>query len=273
MDQFGNFRCTYERSLMNVITESTELFNVLQNHDTSEQMNFRQQMLLSDGVKASPKLFPHLYSLFQDCLDILNLDHNANLYIVHGSEPNASVLHDQNRLDVTVSSSLVQDFSTPELKFVIGHELGHVLFGHSEFSINNIHQSENTISLADAIIAFKWSRAAEISADRIGLLCCDHVENAVSALFRTACGLPVEHYETVLATFREQYDSLASLLASDSTSPGFLLRSHPITPIRVRALEYAFMDIISFRSKPSTFSWKSFRNLDDQIGELIDRVC
>jgi Zn-dependent protease with chaperone function len=272
MGYLGNFRCTYEHSLMEIIRDSPNLLGVIQNDDAIQQMNFRQQMLLSDGVKVSSRLFPQLHSLFQECLDKVELGHDANLYLVQGSNPNASVLHDDDRLDVTVTSALVQQFPTAELKFVLGHELGHVVFGHSDFSVNNICQTESQISLTDVMIAFKWSRAAEISADRVGLLCCDHVKNAVSALFRSVCGLPVEDFDTVVATFREQYESLAGLMSSGTLTQGLWLRSHPMTPIRVRALEYAFLDVVSFRANPLSFSWKSFRNLDNQIGDLIDQV-
>ena len=66
----------------------------------------------------------------------MELGHDANLYLVQGGDPNASVLHDDDdRLDVTVTSALVE-FPTAELKFVLGHELQDdaLYSGHSDFS-------------------------------------------------------------------------------------------------------------------------------------------
>jgi uncharacterized tellurite resistance protein B-like protein len=88
---------------------------------------------------------------------------------------------------------------------------------------------------------FKWSRAAEFSADRAGLVCAKDLDAAVSAFFKLASGLnrPIGLDHT--KGFLSQIDSLVlSPIARPQLNPNDVhadcFHTHPFGPLRVRAL-------------------------------------
>jgi len=127
-----------------------------------------------------------------------------------------------------------------ELRFVVGHELGHVRLGHT--TLNSLVGGMAGIPspfVASAVLttAFLWwNRACEFSADRAGLLACGNPSKAVSALVKLAAGdRPTSRteYERVVRTIEQEDDhALASL--------GEALSSHPMMVRRIGELhEYA----------------------------------
>jgi Zn-dependent protease with chaperone function len=75
-----------------------------------------------------------------------------------------------------------------ELKFIIGHELGHVKLGHTWLNslVGGVAGVPSPIAAA-VILNFAflwWNRACEYSADRAGLLACGKPEKAFSALVK-----------------------------------------------------------------------------------------
>ncbi len=91
-----------------------------------------------------------------------------------------------------------------ELRFVIGHELGHVKCGHQElkakaFGLMSAVQAINLAVVPDKYQAvlptlglgrlYTWCRESEISADRAGLLCCGEPKVAYQAIMRLQHGL------------------------------------------------------------------------------------
>jgi hypothetical protein len=75
-------------------------------------------------------------------------------------------------------------------------------------------------------------RAAEISADRIGMLACGSLEHACAAMIKVAAGLGEPHLQpdipSILLQFRE--------LARGEGAASAIWATHPIIPMRVRAL-------------------------------------
>jgi Zn-dependent protease with chaperone function len=107
------------------------------------------------------------------------------LYIVQSPEVNAytlGLLHPS----IIITSGLLDMLDEEELKFVIAHEMGHVLFKH--YTINTlISPAGNKIFGASYIFGF-WSRLTEYSADKIGLFCSGNIDVALSALVKISVG-------------------------------------------------------------------------------------
>jgi Zn-dependent protease with chaperone function len=91
-----------------------------------------------------------------------------------------------------------------ELKFVVGHELGHVKCGHIElkqksYGLLAAIQAINVAVVPDRYQGvlptlalgrlYSWCRESEISADRAGLLCCGEPKVAYQAIMRLQHGL------------------------------------------------------------------------------------
>ena len=78
-----------------------------------------------------------------------------------------------------------------ELQFVLGHEFGHASFGHLDIAVNHLMESGDLLPLS-AMRLRAWQRAAEISADRAGLMLCGSLDAALRATFKASSGIFTE---------------------------------------------------------------------------------
>jgi Zn-dependent protease with chaperone function len=137
---------------------------------------------------------------------------------------------------VVLYRALVRVMDADELRFVVGHELGHVRLGHT--TLNSLVGGMAGIPspfVASAVLAMAflwWNRACEFSADRAGLLACAKPDKAISALVKLAAGdrpRSRQEYERVVARIEAEDDhALANL--------GEALSSHPMMIRRIEEL-------------------------------------
>ena len=118
----------------------------------------------------------------------------------------------------------------------------------------------------------KWSRCAEISADRYGMFCCGKIDPCLSALFKVAFGVQPRSLQALRTSMRQQYEAL-SVLARQRRSDNDLIasRSHPIIPLRCVAIDITFMDIQSFRMANS-WNRSSISFIDRELLEIINNL-
>jgi len=262
-------RFSYEEHLFRVVTAQIGSVFSRSSVEAQNLLNNRKRDLLGDAVRVTDDLLPEIHRIYQSSLDLLGGSLSGDLFVRHSEEYNAGVFAYEKQFDLLIHSALLNDFTHDELKFVLGHELGHVVFDHSRFSVNEILSTVQGISPDTADILFRWSRAAEISADRIGLLCCGQLTAAVTALFKTSSGLSGIDEDRILRSFRKQYDDLEIQLKEKNTNPFSWIRTHPMIPIRFKALELAALDIIAFSRG---FGVKGFKAVDQQIGKILESI-
>src|SRR5256885_12497444 len=87
-------------------------------------------MFLASSVRASQERSPQLHSLLLDGASILDLPQVPELFISQNPLPNAMTLGSDKPF-IVVTTGLVELLDTEEMRFTIGHELGHVLSGHA----------------------------------------------------------------------------------------------------------------------------------------------
>ena len=162
-------------------------------------------------------------------------------YIAPGNTLNAYTFGLVEPQVVVVYAGVFKVMDADELRFIIGHELGHVGLGHTW--LNSLVGGMAGIPspyLAAIVLYFSfrwWNRACEYSADRAGLLACGKPEKAASALIKLAGGSAaassVQGQQQALARIEEEDDHLENNL-------GELLSTHPMIVRRLEALrEYA----------------------------------
>jgi Zn-dependent protease with chaperone function len=238
-------------------------------------------MFLASSVRASEDQFPGLYHDLLDGCYILDLPRVPELFITQDPTVNAMALGTDKPF-IVITSGLVDLMDDEEVRWIIGHELGHVLSGHSVYRTMLFHMVRLAARLAFipfAWIGFKaviwgleeWFRKSELSCDRAGLLASQDEAAARRALMKMAAGSRLS--ELSHDAFHEQareYDAvpdvregLLKLLQLQGTT-------HPFAVVRFAELdrwasEGEYRDILAGNyprreDDPDTSVGEEFRN-------------
>jgi hypothetical protein len=79
-----------------------------------------------------------------------------------------------------ISSQYYEHLRRGELKFLIAREMGHIAAGHTRItSLLSASGRENPVV---ALVFGSWLRLTEYTADRVGLLCCDGLDDALGGI-------------------------------------------------------------------------------------------
>ncbi len=205
-------------------------------------------LFLASSVRASNEQFPQLYQLLLDGAAILDLPEVPELFITQDPQPNAMTLGSDKPF-IVITTGLVDLLDAEEHRFVIGHELGHVLSGHAVYRTMLFHLTRLAARLAWFAIGYiglrviiagleEWYRKSELSCDRAGLLASQDPAAGRRALMKIAGGSRMSELspDEFLKQARE-YDAvpdvregLLKLLQMQGTT-------HPFAVVRVAELD------------------------------------
>ncbi len=195
--------------------------------------------LLGSSVKVSRRQFPHLHDLVVECARTLDIA-LPTVYVTQNlSSLNAGTYGTDDEAFIVINSALIDRFDDDELKFVIGHECGHIQNNHVVY-----HTAANF--LAQGVISFvrwaavparvalnSWSRRGEVTCDRAGLICCLDEEAALRAMMKLALGSKKLFDEIDLDEYLGQLDDLNDGVGRFQE----YLASHPYLPKRIKAIK------------------------------------
>jgi len=205
-----------------------------------------RRQLLSGALRLTRSMSPEVADALRACREVLGYDGPIELYVRPDPMLNACCMKSAaGPIVMVLSSRLLEVFTPMELQFVIGHELGHAAFEHFALPMPATATVEDMagtlVSRETRLRLFLWCRAAEISADRAGLVCAPDPEAAATGFFKLASGLSSARVRADLEAYATQVDSLASTPAArlkpredDDTLDCF--STHPYSPLRVRAV-------------------------------------
>ncbi len=195
--------------------------------------------LLKTGLKLTPKIAPKVFDILRQCQESLGLIGDLDLYVTSDVELNAFCFPPQGgRFIIGVTSSLLEKFDESELAFVLGHEIGHALFRHSRFPARFLleRDTQGEFSPLHAMRLFAWKRNAEISADRVGLICSKNFDAAARAFFKLSSGVTTDSLSFQLREYVDQFREL-SVETNGEVDPEDWYSTHPFSPMRVKALD------------------------------------
>ncbi len=228
-----------------------QIYNVLQGDVTSRirkmcvgngcDVGFRSNME-GKSLKVQKDILPDLFDICEDVLNKLGFCEKIDFYIIGDNSVNAKswATDDEERPHIiTINSGLYNLMNTEELKFVIGHEIGHLInkdtniFDVYDFIYPDVEAKNNSPLFLQKRIDL-YDKIAELGADRYGYMANENIEACVTAIFKTASGLNLEKMDvSVTALIKENTNRLNYFLEDNGISEG----THPVNPIRIRALE------------------------------------
>lgn len=212
---------------------------------TSQVVPHQRQIYNRQGLRVGPNQFPDIYRMVRDCSELLGIGIPTTFVTAELGVLNAFALAIEDAEPMIVlNSSIVERMTPQELKAVIGHECGHVHNNHGIYnvlanllingigtSIPGVREILALASLPLRVAIQTWSRAAEVTCDRAGALCCGEVESTISAQSKLLSGGLLSGHQVNVDALLEQYDSLR-------TSPvriTEMLSTHPAGVRRILA--------------------------------------
>jgi Zn-dependent protease with chaperone function len=203
---------------------------------------------LASSVRASEQQFPQLYQMMLDGAYILDLPRIPELYISQNPQVNAMALG-MDKPFIVIYSGAVELWDAEEMRFVIGHELGHVLSGHAVYRTMLLYLTNLAARLALVPFAWlglkaviwgleEWHRKSELSCDRAGLLAGQDIEAARRALMKMAGGSRLNEFSS--DAFHQQareYDAVPDLRESLIKLLQLQGQTHPFAVIRFAELD------------------------------------
>jgi len=233
--------------------------------------------LLSSALRLTRSMAPEIADTLAKCKAAIGYDTPVELYITNEPVFNATCYREQGGPTIlTVSSRLLEAFTPAELSFVIGHELGHATLDHYSLPMPLTASFEEMgmpfVTRPTALRLYSWCRSAELSADRIGLICAQDADAAASGFFKLASGMSSPRVKPDLEVFAKQIESLHSAPEArekvrDDDVYLDCFSTHPFNPVRVRAC-WAF-------SKSEPYLSSLGRSTDgamslDEVEKIID---
>lgn len=206
-----------------------------------------RMQLIGSAVRVTERQFPRVHQLHAEAATALDAPELPELYVQANPVLNAMTIGIDKPL-IVVNSALIDLLDDDELRFVLGHELGHALSGHALY--RTLLAYLLTFGTALSGIPFgtwgiyglrlalsEWSRKSELSADRAGLLATQDVPTSMRVQMKLASGGHLEDLDRTefLAQARE-YEDAADL--RDSVLKLMMLDSmtHPMNVVRAAEL-------------------------------------
>ena len=228
-----------DRDLLLELDNDPEIQRAKQDLEEKYGVYNSRKQLLKTSLKLTEKLAPHIYKIANVCKETLKLDKEIEFYVYQDDKFNAACYPPTaDKLYIIISSGMIERFSIGEITFVVGHEIGHILFEHHKYNARGImDEGADYLSPLHAMKLFAWGRAAEISCDRVGLLCCKSFTQAGSSFFKLSSGVTTASLEFHLDEYINQFVDLKAEMASTEVDPEDWYSSHPFSPLRIKALE------------------------------------
>lgn len=195
-----------------------------------------RRSLLARALRLSRSIAPDVHTMLDACIETLGVEAEVELYVHASATFNAGCTPvEDGRVFILVTSALLEGFERTELTYVLGHELGHHIYGHHAIPLGLILQQAQHLYPSLVLKAHTWQRHAELSADRAGMLCCGGLNGAARGLFKLSSGLSEAPSDEAIAAFVEQAHALYDEDVSARVSHTDWLSTHPFSPVRLRA--------------------------------------
>ena len=229
-----------------------------------------KHQLLGNAVKVSERQFPRIYGITKRACDVLQIP-MPHVFIVNDPRFNAGTLGTNEDSFIMVHSALVDQYSEDELLTVIGHECGHIHNSHVAY-LTALHYLSFMAGmfvpwiLQPAMVALRtWSRRAEITCDRAGMLVSKDQRASERAITKLAVGSRKLYEEFNVDAFLEQHEEGSQGIGRYME----VFATHPWLPKRVLAMR-AFGDSqLYHQAVGSAAPGLTMSEVDERVAALL----
>ncbi len=215
----------------------------------------RHGVLLSESV--TPVLEERLSAV---CRNLGIPRKNVSAFVYNSADVQADCLIDTPETCVLrFTSGLVNLMDGKEFQFVAGHELGHFLLGHAA------EGDSSQYPVKESSEEYMTRRARELSADRIGFLSIENLDESIKAIIKTASGLGNRFLRFDVSKFLSQTDIISNPSLGESRNS-----THPSMLIRCRALLWFSMSVKSIEDVAET-SESRIREVDSRVVSDLEK--
>lgn len=254
---------------------STQIYNALQGNVVEEIIkmakipfsdNYYRSMLEGHSFKVEEGTLSRYYNIFNEIKETLQFTEPVDFYITGDPSVNAFAIASQEEGEpniINVNSSLIQLMTDDELRFVIGHEMGHLINKNATLVklINFVFPHGATIPITLQYKIRLWQQLSELVADRFGYMAMPNLNVCISAFFKMSSGLDFNKMDMKVEAFLEDNKKRLEYFRNDK---GINFATHPINPIRVEALNQ-FSKSVFFNENGT-----SKEGLENGMNDLIE---
>ena len=280
LDNFNHFfRLNRELKLSELLRETFQVDSLAPLIKSMEQeiSSFSLDENLESGHLVDLSLIPKLNALLAEVCETLEVHEPFEFFVTNQPIQGAWMwagTSSYGKNFITLTSEMAMSLSDEELKFVIGHEIGHWLFNNNDIHgvLRIAYDAEDQIpSLSLQNLLSTWRKLAEFSADRVGLVACGSLDHAIRTLYRVSTGLD----PSLMEFDSEKYlDGLKSKTGLPKVKELEVFRQsgHPPLPIRMLAIErFACSDLFQKWQNQGLFIEDDCK-LRDEMSNLISLI-
>lgn len=199
----------------------------------------------ANAVRVGPRQFPDIHRRYQEVLKTLDSPADYPLFISQTPVVNAGA-YGMDKPFIILNSAAIRLLEEDEQTFLLGHELGHIMSGHVLYRTMTVlllrlaEMGFPIIGLAARavlIALLEWSRKAELSCDRAGLLAVQDPEAALFSFMKLAGGGTREEMDlNQFLVQADEYRDSGDLADSVYKVLNLLAATHPFAVLRTAEL-------------------------------------
>lgn len=156
-----------------------------------------------DGWLITQQSSPELYGRLKEACRVLNVRDIPRFSSEWFYMP-SSVSSGRENFRIILTSGAIDLLDETEQLFFLGHELGHNLCGHKPYQmlLESLYlpmaeiQNVKVWATIIKVPLLDWYRKCDLTADRMGLLCCQDLNAALRTMIKRA-GLPKKYYKSI----------------------------------------------------------------------------
>ena len=198
----------------------------------------QQGQLVGGAARVSEKQFPNIHAIAKEAASRLAMN-QPEIFVRQDPTLNAFAIGFLGKKSVVLHSATVEAMDEKELETIIGHEFSHIKCGHTNLIVLTSSSQGINIPIISQLMGFIflfWSRKAEYTCDRGGLLASRDSKAAIAALCKLAVG-PTLFKQMDIDDFLNQHRELDQ---NDVSKLSENFATHPYLVKRIHAIQQYF---------------------------------